>query len=107
MINLNERGSHGKDYYRRNRPGKERVFAARGGCGWKDGVAPNGAPRSARGVSRDAAAVRDRNGGVFGCARVGAALRALRAHREIDGAEVRGAVQEERQERRQRCGSYL
>src|SRR3990170_2192625 len=38
---------------------------------------------------------------------VGAAVRAPWAYGEADGAEVRGAVPKERQERRQRCGGHL
>jgi hypothetical protein len=50
----------------------------------------------------DLAAVPDRHGGVFGVARMGTAIPGARAHGAADGAGVRGALKEERQERRQR-----
>src|SRR5205085_12502818 len=86
---------------------KERVCGGWRGCEWQADIAPNAAARSARGGGGEAAGVCNRNGGMLGSARVGEAILALWSHGQADGAEVRGAVQEERQERRQRCGSDL
>ena len=62
---------HGTDYYRGDRPGKERVFAARRERDGQGGAAPNGAAGS---IGRDGgvvAAVPDRHGGLLRGARVG------------------------------------
>src|SRR6266568_3293314 len=103
----NERGSHGEDYYCGYRSGKERVLAARGGRCRARGAAAHGAARSTVGGRGWIIAVSDRHGGVLGGARVGPAVPGVGAHGAAGGAQVCGSVQEERQERRQRCRGDL
>src|SRR6267143_3852319 len=102
-----ERGSHGQGYYCGDRPGKERVLAARGGrCGTAAAQA-YGPARSAHTDGGSFISVPDRDGSLLGGSRVGPPVPGARPHGEADGAQVRGTLQEERQERRQRCRSDL
>ena len=78
------------------------------------GIDAEGSVRLRRSVSRAklpeliaTAAVPDRHGSVLRRARVGATLRAARASGAVDGTEVRGALPQKWQERRQRCRSDL
>ena len=47
------------------------------------------------------ATLSDRYGGLLGCASLGKTVPAVRAHRQTDGAQVRGAVPDERQARQE------
>jgi len=52
--------------------------------------------RKTRRAGGPATALPDRNGGVFGCPRMGATIRCLRPYRQTDGAKVCNPISQER-----------
>src|SRR6266851_5715947 len=77
--------------------------AAWGGCRRAAGVAQEAAAQPSIGVFCQAAADRDRNGGVRGFALLGAGVGPVRPRGQADGAAAREGLRQAQQERRARC----
>src|SRR5450631_2949201 len=77
--------------------------AAWGGCRRAAGAAQEAAAQGDVGVFRQAAADRDRDGGLRGLALLGTRVGSARPHGEADRAATREALHQAQQERRARC----